>query len=727
MATRRIPQVPLDEDLGDAALQQVPWRNRARLSSVGDTLDAFLARAGFDRGPWLAVSFAVGIGAWFNLDGPGEWVAAIAAGLLLAIGALAMWRSLESRFHILTACVAVGLLVAAGVGIAWARSEMVGAPALDRPGSVQLTGRVLERIEQPAEERVRLVLAAREPRSGEAIKVRVNVPLEKDQPGLAEGAIVRLRAMLMPPASPMLPGGYDFGRAAWFQGYAATGSVQGPIELVEPASAGAPLASLQRSLSEHVRGQLAGSAGAIAAAFASGDRGAIAEEDDVAMRDSGLTHLLSISGLHVSAVIGAAYLLAMKALALWPWLALRVRLPVVAAGIGALVGIGYTLLTGAEVPTVRSCVGAVLVLGALALGRQPLSLRMVAVGAFFVLLLWPESLIGPSFQLSFSAVIAIVALHSCAPVRAFLAPREESGLVRQGRNLLMLLLTGFVIEFALMPIVLFHFHRAGFYGALANVIAIPLVTFASMPLIALALSLDLVGLGAPAWWLAGQSLDLMLWIAHFTASQPGAVKMMPQMSGLNFALFAGGLLWLALWRGRMRLLGLAPAGLATVMLLMTPIPDLLISGDGRHVGIAGEGDRLLMLRNTRSGFTRDNLTELAGFTGEPIALADWPGARCSPDFCAIALRRDGREWHVLMSRTRNYVDLSDLARACAQSDIVVSDRALPRSCRPRWLKADRWMLAETGGLSIVLSDPPSMTTVAESQGEHGWWRGAESD
>jgi competence protein ComEC len=348
------------------------------------------------------------------------------------------------------------------------------------------------------------------------------------------------------------------------------------------------------------------------------------------------------------------------------------------------------------------------------------------VAAFTVLLVWPESLIGPSFQMSFAAVIAIVALHAAAPVRAFLAPREESWWARRGRGLVMLLLTGVVIEFVLMPIVLFHFHRAGFYGALANVVAIPLTTFIIMPLIALALFFDLAGLGAPVWWLAGLALDLLLGIAHFTAGQPGAVKMMPQMSGLNIALFVGGLLWLALWRGRTRLVGLIPAALATLMLLTTPIPDLLISGDGRHVGIAGEGDRLLMLRNTRSQFTRENITELAGFVGEPMPLADWPGARCSPDFCAIALRRDGREWHVLMSRTRNYVDLDDLARACAQSDIVVADRGLPRSCRPRWLKADRRMLEETGGLAIVLTDPPRMTTVAESQGEHGWWRGAES-
>lgn len=440
------------------------------------------------------------------------------------------------------------------------------------------------------------------------------------------------------------------------------------------------------------------------------------------MRDSGLTHLLSISGLHVSAVIAAAYFLAIKLLAVWPWLTLRVRLPVLAAGFGAIAGIGYTLLTGSEVPTVRSCVGAVLVLIALAIGREPLSLRMVAVAAFFVLLVWPESLVGPSFQMSFSAVLAIVALHNCAPVKQFLAPREESWLARTGRRTVMLLITGMVIEIALMPIVLFHFHRAGLYGALANVIAIPLVTFVSMPMIALALAFDSVGLGTPAWWLTGKSLELLLTIAHFTASQPGAVKLMPQMSGLSFALFVSGGLWLALWKGRTRLLGLVPASVATAMLLTAPTPDVLISSDGRHVGIAGESDELLVLRQGRSGYATDNLLELAGMSGTPTALQDWPAARCSRDFCVIGIERDGRMWQIMMARSRDFVDARPLAAACDRADIVIADRWLPRSCRPKWLKADRNLLERSGGLSLYLEEP-AFDAVAEYQGQHGWWRG----
>lgn len=722
MATRHAPLVPLGEEPADAALQQSPWRNRARLSSVGDGVEEFLVRAALDRGPWLAVAFAAGIGLWFVFPTPAHWIAIILGGLLLASGTAALWGRSAHRHALLLACCSVGLLISAGTAVIWARSELVGVPPIARATSGMFTGRILERIEQPAEDRVRLVLATREPDTHWAIKVRVNLPLAKDSAAFREGAVIRARLRLMPPAPPMLPGGYDFARTAWFEGLAATGSVQGDVYVVGAPPASSGLLSLQRRLADHVRSRLDGSAGAIAAAFASGDRGAIAEADEQAMRDAGLTHLLSISGLHVSAVVAAGYFIALRLLALWPWLTLRVRLPLVAAGVGALAGLGYTLLTGAEVPTVRSCLGALLVLGAVALGREPLSLRMVAVAGFIVLLLWPEALAGPSFQMSFAAVLAIVALHQAAPVRRFLAPREEAWLMASGRHLALLLLAGLVIEVALMPIVVFHFHRAGAYGALANVVAIPLVTFLSMPLIAVALLFDVVGWGDPFWWLAGKSLDLLLALAHFTAALPGSVRLMPQMGGGTFALFVIGGLWIGLWQGRWRALGFIPVMIAALLFARTPLPDVLIVGDGRQVGITQDG-RLLVLRDSRSTFTRDNLMELAGVTADPVPLAQWPGANCTADFCAVSLQRGGRAWHLLLARSRERIEERALAAACERSDIVVSDRWLPRSCHPRWLKADRDYLDRSGGLSIVL-DGPRLTSVAETQGDQGWWRGA---
>ncbi len=696
------------------------------MSSGLTALERFLAAAGFDRGPWLAIGYAAGICLWFGMSNRWQWLALISACLGMALASLSVMRG-EGRFpYLRQAIAAMALVIAAGCATVWIKSSLVGTPAIARPMVVTVTGTVIGREDQPAEQRIRLVMAIREPESGRPVKVRLNMDITDDSAGLDEGALVRVRVRLMPPAPPMLPGGYDFARTAWFAGLAATGSVLGPVGIIRPSESGAWFGRMQARLSRHVRSRLGGSPGTIAAAFASGDRGAIAVADEEAMRDAGLTHLLSVSGLHVSAVIAAAYFLAIRLLALWPWLALRVRLPVVAAGAGAAAGIFYTLLSGSEVPTVRSCIGALLVLAALVLGREPLSLRMLAAAAFLVMLFWPEAVVSPGFQMSFASVIAIVSLHGTGPVRAFLAPRDETWWMRGLRRLVILFLAGLVIEMALMPVAIYHFHRAGIYGAFANVIAIPLTTFASMPLIALALLLDIAGAGGPVWWLVGKSLETLLVLAHWTASQPGAVTMMPAMGRGSIAMFVAGGLWLALWRGRVRLLGLVPvlAGAASLVLLRAP--DILISGDGHHVGITGEArGELLVLRDGKSDFARSNLFELAGMSGTVRVLADWPGARCNQDFCALQLRRGGRDWRLLIARGKDRVEERAVAAACDRADIVIADRWLPRSCRPAVLKADRSLLMRTGGLAIDLENG-RISTVADGQGEHGWWRRPEA-
>ncbi|MBS0473580.1 MAG: ComEC/Rec2 family competence protein [Proteobacteria bacterium] len=724
MASRVPPTVPMGEaEPVGAALQHRPWRNRVDLSSGLAKVESFLAGAGFDRGPWAVVAFASGIAAWFVLPTVWQWLAWVSACLAGALLGLVLLHR-DGRFPYLRQSLVVMLCAgAAGALLVWGKSALVGTPPIARPMVAVIEGKVLDREEQPAEQRVRLLLATREPGSGRAIRVRLNLDLDGDVAGLSDDATVRLRARLVPPAPPMLPGGYDFARTAWFSGLAATGSVLGPVTVVGSGDSGSFLRQLQRNLSQHVRANLSGSAGTIAAAFASGDRGAIAEADEEAMRDAGLTHLLSISGLHVSAVIAAAYVITLRLIALIPWLALRVRLPLVAAGSGALAGIGYTLLTGSEVPTIRSCIGALLVLAALVLGREALSMRMIAVGAFAILLIWPEALVGPSFQMSFAAVIAIVALHGAAPARALFQAREEPWWAKGLRHAGSLLLTGIVIELALLPIGLFHFHRAGVYGAIANIVAIPLTTFASMPLIALALLFDTVGLGAPFWWLAGKSLDLLLALAHWTASWPGAVTLLPAVGEGAFALCLLGGFWMALWRGKARLLGLVAASIGTLMLVCARPPDVLVSGDGRHVGITGEGTELLVLRDSRSDFARDNLVQLSGMEGETRQIADWPGARCNPDFCAVTLRRGGRPWELLIGRGKDRVAERALAAACERADVVIAPRYLPRSCRPRWLKADRRMLDRSGGLTIDL-EAGRYSTVAEDEGRHGWWQPA---
>lgn len=661
---------------------------------------------------WLPVTLGAGIAAWFVLGDAGMWT-----GFLLGMAALALAGVALSGAGRAPRVLAVGAAaMAAGCALVWWRAESVAAPVLARPAVVAIEARVVTVEPLPAREMVRLTLAPAG-RADLPPRLRVNLAAGDAPPGLARGATVRLRARLMPPPPPSVPGAYDFARVAWFDGLGATGKGFAPIEVVKPGEAGD--ADLRAALSAHIQSRLNGSAGGIASALATGDTGAISEADSNAMRRSGLAHLLSVSGLHVSAVTAAAMLLVMRLLALFPALALRWRLPLVAAAAGAAAAIGYTWLTGAQVPTIRSCVAALMVLAALSLGREAITLRLVAAGAFFVLLLWPEALAGPSFQLSFAAVTAIIALHEHPRVRAAFARREEAWPRRLGRSLASLLLTGAVVELALIPIGLFHFHKAGVYGALANIVAIPLTTFVIMPLEALALLLDVAGLGAPVWWLTQKALDLLLWLANTTASAPGAVAALPAMPGGAFALMVAGGLWLALWRSRARWAGLAPLAAGAAWAWLTPAPDLLVTGDGRHLALRMEDGGMALLRDRAGDYTRQMLAENGGIDDALVALADQPGARCSPDLCLIDVHAGARRWRVAATRSAYLLPWDKMAALCGSVDIFVSDRRLPAGCAPRWLKLDRETLAWTGGVAVTFASG-RVVTVNGAAGRHPW-------
>ncbi|MEH3101149.1 ComEC/Rec2 family competence protein [Sphingomonas adhaesiva] len=666
---------------------------------------------------WLPVMLGAGTAAWFVLPQTRDWIVALLCAAAVAAGAMAAGRGGRAAVAVATAAA----MVALGLTLAWTRAERVAAPVLARPVVATLSGRVVRIEPLPARELTRVTLDRlrwQEAPDPAPVRIRVNLPSDVTPAGLTAGATLGLRARLMPPPAPAVPGAYDFARVAWFDGIGATGRGFAPIAIVSP---GASDSGVRQRLTTHIQSRLPGSAGGIAAALATGDTGAIAEDDAEAMRRAGLAHLLSVSGLHITAAVGIVMWLAMRLLALWPRLALTGRIPLLAAALGALAAIGYTWITGAQVPTIRSCVAALMVLTALALGREAVTLRLVAVGALVVLLVWPEAIVSPSFQLSFAAVTAIVALHEHPRVRATLLPRDEGWARKLARHLAALLLTGVVVEVALMPIAAYHFHKAGLFGALANIVAIPLTTFVVMPAEAIALLLDVIGLGWPAWRVTGAATDLLLWIARTVAALPGAVTALPQMPSAAFGLMVAGGLWIALWRTRWRRAGIVPLAVGAAWALLTPAPDLIVSGDGRHLAWRDAAGGLSILRDRTGDYMRDTLAQGAGLDGEPALLSDTPGARCNRDLCSMERIAGDRRWRVLATRSGYLIPTTLLIPRCAAADVVVSDRRLPRRCRARWLTLDRTALARTGGIAITFATARA-TTVNTAGDEHPWRR-----
>lgn len=666
----------------------------------------------------LLIPVAIGLGiSFWQLHGPQM------APVLFAVclGIIGIGFSLRRASRLSLVLIAGALLVITGYAAISVKSVVAGSVSIERPWTGRIAGKIenVEDVSARGIVRLRLYLGDH-PQLPKVI--RVNVDKDVASAALVPGTIIAGKVRLMPPPGPALPGSYDFARTAWFAGIGATGRVMGRIEVVTPARTSQNFWNSARNyLSAHIQRAMGDDTGPVGSALLVGARGGIDEADAEALRNAGMAHLLSVSGLHVTAVVGGCFGLAASMLAFWPWFALRVPVPLVAAAFSAIVAVLYTLLTGAEVPTVRACIAALLILIALAMGRDALSLRLLAAGATFVLLFWPESLAGPSFQLSFAAVGTIIVLHESPFVRNWMARREEGWLSRVARQASGLLLTGLAIEMVLAPIALFHFHKSGLYGALANIVAIPLTTFAIMPAQLLGLLFDQLwsGLGWPFWWIASLGIKAILSLAHGVSNAPGAIALLPEMPLWAFATMVLSGLVMAIFSTRKRFVALVPAAIAAIFMITAPRPDMLLTGDGQHLAVAFENGKLALLRPGAGDYARSILGETAAVSDVAVALEEMPGTRCNDDGCSFALKRGTRVWHILALRSGYMIPSMELAAACRRSDIVISSRRLPWSCRPRWLKADAALLDRSGGMAFYL-DKPRVSYVAQENAHLPW-------
>ena len=203
-----------------------------------------------------------------------------------------------------------------------------------------------------------------------------------------------------------------------------------------------------------------------------------------------------------------------------------------------------------------------------------------------------------------------------------------------------------------------------------------------------------------------------------SASAPPATTL-SGVPGWAFGLMSVGGLWLCLWNTRLRLLGLAPFITGAIGAAFSPSPDLLVTGDGMHLAVVRDGTPLI-LRERTGDYVRALFAEASGYDGDPGDLGSRPYSACSKDACVALIPKGAAQWRLLATRSATQIDWTTLTHACADADIVVSSRRLPRGCTPRWLKLDRIALASTGGLAIYLGNDPWLDSVADRVGEHPW-------
>jgi competence protein ComEC len=538
--------------------------------------------------PWIAVLVGCGVGIWFALDGePGAGSYALAAltflfGLVLA----AKGPDLGHPLALAVAALAAGWL-AAGV-----RAHSVAAPMLDFRYYGPVEGRIVG-IDRSQSDALRLTLDQVTLREvpPKRTPVRVRVSLQGDQPWLdpVPGQVVILTASLAAPEGPVEPGGFDFRRMAFFDQLGAVGYTRTPVLLLEdPAEGARPIDRLRRHLTAGMLAHMDGQAGAFAAGAMTGDRSAITEETVKALRDSSLAHLLAISGMNMAFLTAFVFALLRYGLALIPWIALRVNTKKVAAVASLGVALFYLVLSGANVATERAFIMIAVFLGAVLLDRRALTLRSVAVAALLILLTKPESLLEPGFQMSFAATIALIAGFAALDRGIY---REK--LPRWALPVFTLVASSVIGGFATAPYAAAHFNRFADYGLLANLLTVPVMGAIIMPMGAMAALMAPFGLAGLPLWVMEQGARWILFVAHWIAGLDGSVTAIPEPGPWVLPVLTLGAIWVVLWQGRVRLLGLLPVLAAFALWIGADRPDLLISGDGKLLGLAGPEGRVL--------------------------------------------------------------------------------------------------------------------------------------
>lgn len=657
---------------------------------------------------WMPICLGTGIGAYFALPvepslHPAIWVTVLiglaGAGLALSRPAL--------RWLILAMA-----LVVAGLALATLRSHLVDAPVLTREMTATVEGRVIGQ-DRSSSNRVRLLLDdviiyGTEP---DQTPKRIRISFSEDTLPPAAGERILVQARISPPGGPVEPGGFDFRRLAWFQRLGAVGYALGPIVPSLTPQKGNASVQIQRArlaLSSAIQARIVGPEGAFAAAILTGDRSAIDPDMLIALRASNLAHLLAISGLHMGLLTGFVFAATRYGVALIPGLALRWPAKKIGAAVAICAGLSYLVLSGASIATQRAFVMALVVLMAIIVDRPALTLRAVALAALIILVIRPESLTQAGFQMSFSATIGLVAGFDLLR-RTPWWKRPVSGWRKFGRGVFTLAFSSAVAGAATAPISAFHFNQIAQYGLLANITAVPLMGFLVMPAAVISIFLIPFGLEGLALQVTGFGISAILAIADWVAGLPGSVVPITSAGWTILPLFAAGALWLVVWRGPVRLLGVPITLAAFALWSIWPRPDILIDGTSRLVGVLTPDGRVLH-KSRGGGFAASTWLENDGDQVDQKAANARPGLIPGTSF----IEGQSGAYSIMVATGKS----GPLPECSDQSVLIALKQNIPSGdCTT----IDARFLSENGSVAIHFSpDGPRIQTARAAAGQRPW-------
>ena len=653
--------------------------------------------------PWLPVCMALGVALFFALRAdPAAWVGAAASGLSLGLTALA-WHSLGGRL--------VGLgLSAACLGFLSAQTASWRAlPLTDLPRTAVIVSGTVRAVDMLPDGR-RLVLDSARLGDGAAVARRLRVRVKRqDRTEIVAGDEVQVRALMRAPAGPSYPGGWDVQRDAYFSGLGGGGTALGAINVLDhhaPIGLSAWVQAARDWIGRRVMASIPGPPGAIAATFLTGSTLAIPAADRAAMRDSGLAHLLAVAGLHIGIVMGLVFGATRLGLAAWERSALFWPTKPIAAVTALVAGGAYMLMAGAHVPVMRSFAMACVVTLGLVVGRRALSLRGWALAALVLMSFAPQELVGVSFQMSFAAVLALISgYEALRPLLTRLYGHQWWR--RTISHVVALVLTSLLAGTASAPYGAYHFGHIQLYFIVANVIAVPLTAMVVLPLGLLGLVLMPVGLEGLALTPMGWGVQAILFVGQTVSAWPEATMAVRPMPGWGLLVFSLGLAWLALWRTRWRMIGVVPIVAGLLSPLVTPLPDVLVSGDARLIALRdGAGYAVQSVGGAK--FTREEW-ESHFAAGPFVPIRDGVPADCDGQACRVG--------PVLMARNKERVPEA----ACAGAALLVAAEPARGECPHGVALLDRFTVWRDGAAAAwVEGDRVRVVTDREVRGDRPW-------
>lgn len=627
---------------------------------------------------WCPVAMGCGSAIYFVL--PREPFAFVAWLLLLIVAGLAWARTRWHGARWLPICLILTAFILGGFAAAKLRTERVRAPVVPMGLGVTNIEALVVDIASPGQGGQRLLLAPISigDLSPSYTPIRARITLKDGGELPPPGSHIRVRGMLNPPPPPASPGAYDFARDAFFDGVGGVGFALTPPRILDaelrlpwPLKLQMRVNAARWSLARRIVDELGPEEGGLAAAMVTGHDAYVPRQQVDDLRASGLAHIISISGLHMAIVGGFTFAAVRALISLWPWMALRVSGKKVAATVGLAAVLGYLVLSGAPNPAERAAITAASAFGAMLFDRRAISLHTLAISAVAILLLQPEAVTEPGFQMSFAATTALVALAEAWPrtVREISVPWPIRLVQGIGTLLLASLAASFVAGLATGPFALQHFNRISTFGLVTNLLVEPISSFLMMPALALGAVMTPVGLGHWPLAVAGFAISMMNDIAKTAAGLPFAQLTIASAPSWTLACAFLGILWLCLWRGKLRWLGL-PFALAVSLAPRPPAPDLWVAADASAVATR-TGKQAILFRTDVKLFSAQVWARRRGLEqpADPLVARDKDYA-CDRWSCSLRAGSKAPAVAAVWTRRASTVE-TKLPVFCGNAEVVI--------------------------------------------------------